>query len=124
MVFLKREDDFRNLLFDKDGILSKKESIDQEIEDLILENENLTRGIRDNQSNIILHRSHWEETRTHIVELEKKLLESNSRLENQQKEIAVLDERIGEIQKRILGAKEQESVIREKKMDWKRKSKF
>ncbi|XDD55512.1 chromosome segregation SMC family protein [Leptospira sp. WS4.C2] len=113
--FLKREDDFRNLLFDKDGILSKKESIDQAIEDLILENENLTRGIRDNQSNIILHRSHWEDTRTHIVELEKKLLESNSRLENQQKEIAVLDERIGEIQKRILGAKEQESVIREKK---------
>lgn len=113
--FLKKEDDFRNLLFDKDGILSKKESIDQEIEDLILENENLTRGIRDNQSNIILFRNQWEETRTQIVELEKKLLESNSRLENQQKEISVLEERIGEIQLRISGAKEQESVIREKK---------
>lgn len=115
LTFLKNEDEFRNMLFDKDGILSKKEGLDQEIEDIILENENLTRGIRDSQSNISIFRENLEETRTLIIDLDKKLLESNSRWENQMKEIGTLLERIGEINTRIEATKDQEIVIRSKR---------
>lgn len=113
--FLRNEDEFRNMLFDKDGILSKKESLDQEIEDLILENENLTRKIRESQNKIVSHREDLDGTKSAIVELEKKQLESKSRLENQMKEISTLLERISEVSKRIESNKEQEIVIRGKR---------
>ncbi len=103
------------MLFDKDGILSKKESLDQEIEDLILENENLTRKIRESQNKIVSHREDLDGTKSAIVELEKKQLESKSRLENQMKEISTLLERISEVSKRIESNKEQEIVIRGKR---------
>ncbi|TGN20047.1 chromosome segregation SMC family protein [Leptospira idonii] len=113
--FLEKEDSFRNLLFDKDGVLSKKELVDQEIEDLLLENENLTRNIRESQAQILVFRNEWEDTRNIIVDLEKKLLESQGRMENQTKQLLGLEERIVEIQKRISATKEQEASIREKR---------
>ncbi|BDA78434.1 chromosome partition protein Smc [Leptospira kobayashii] len=114
-VFLEKEDSFRNLLFDKDGVLSKKEVVDQDIEDLLLENENLTRSIRESQTLILSLRNHWETARNQIVDLDKKILETQSRIDNQTRQTIELNDRIAEIFKRIASSKEQESGIREKR---------
>ncbi|TGN11992.1 chromosome segregation SMC family protein [Leptospira ilyithenensis] len=114
-VFLQKEDSFRNLLFDKDGVLSKKEVVDQDIEDLLLENENLTRSIRESQALILSLRNHWETARNLIVDLDKKVLETQSRIDNQTRQTVELNDRIAEIFKRIASSKEQETGIREKR---------
>jgi len=114
-VFLQKEDSFRNLLLDKDGVLSKKEVVDQDIEDLLLENENLTRSIRESQTLILTLRNDWEHARNQIVDLDKKILETQSKIDNQTRQSTELNNRIAEIFKRIATSKEQEAGIREKR---------
>jgi chromosome segregation protein len=113
--FLQREDSFRDLLFDKDGVLSKKEVVDQDIEDLLLDNENLTRNIRESQALIVSLRNQLDETKNGIVDLEKRMLETQSKIENYLRQKMDLEERQDEIQKRISLTKDQESGIREKR---------
>ncbi len=113
--FLEREDSFRDLLFDKDGVLSKKEIVDQEIEDLLLENENLTRNIRECQASIVIFRGSLDETKNSIVDLEKRMLETQGRIENYNRQFKDLEVRLVEIQKRVASTKDQETGIREKR---------
>jgi chromosome segregation protein len=113
--FLEREDGFRNLLFDKDGVLSKKEFVDQEIEDLLLENENLTRGIRESHTAIVGFRAELDETRNNIVDFEKRMLETQSKIENFLQKTKDIESRLLEIEKRINHTRDQESGIREKR---------
>jgi chromosome segregation protein len=113
--FLEREDSFRDLLFDKDGVLSKKEVVDQEIEDLLLENENLTRNIRESQAAIVNFRIYLDDTKNNIVELEKRMLETQGKIENYARQTKDLEARLVEIHKRISHTKEQEAGIREKR---------
>ncbi len=113
--FIEREDSFRDLLFDKDGVLSKKEIVDQEIEDLLLENENFTRNIRECQSSIVIFRGSLDETKNSIVDLEKRMLETQGRIENFIRQMRDLEIRHIEIQKRITLTKDQEVGIKEKR---------
>jgi len=115
IVFLASEDRFRDLLFDKDGVLSKKEIVDQDIEDLLLENENFTRNIRESQTAIVNYRTNLDETRNSIVEMEKRMLETQSKIENYARHKNDLDSRLLEIQKRINQTKEQDDGIRGKR---------
>ncbi|EMG12272.1 hypothetical protein LEP1GSC151_1347 [Leptospira interrogans serovar Grippotyphosa str. LT2186] len=62
----------RNILFDRDGFLSRKETLDQQIEDLILENENLTRSIKDSGLKIESLRENLEANKEQTVFLEKR----------------------------------------------------
>ncbi|GBF49504.1 chromosome segregation ATPase [Leptospira ryugenii] len=113
--FLVGEDRFRDLLFDKDGVMAKKEALDQEIEDLLLTNENLTRAVRDSQANIVKMRGIWEETRNQMVELEKRMLETQSQVENFTQRTTDLQNRIDEVKKRISSSRDQEIGIRNKR---------
>lgn len=70
--FVHLEDMIRNILFDRDGFLSRKETLDQQIEDLILENENLTRSIKDSGLKIESLRESLEANKEQTVFLEKK----------------------------------------------------
>lgn len=76
--FVHLEDMIRNILFDRDGFLSRKETLDQQIEDLILENENLTRSIKDSGLKIESLRENLEANKEQTVFLEKKVLELSS----------------------------------------------
>lgn len=77
--FLSIEDLFRSILFDKDGMLSQKEFFDQKIEDLILENDKLSRNIKESFEVIDKLRLELDEKKEEIVSLEKKILEMESK---------------------------------------------
>lgn len=77
---LNLEDIFRNLILDKDGLLSKKEVIDSEIEDLILQNENFSREISNSNLNLENLRNNLESTKEEIVKLEKLVLELEGKI--------------------------------------------
>jgi chromosome segregation protein len=66
------DDHFRSMFLDKDGILSKKEDLDRKMEDLILENENLTRANRESHQEIERLRISIEEKNEGLVLVEKK----------------------------------------------------
>ncbi len=74
------EDIFRTLILDKDGLLSKKEAIDSEIEDLILQNENFSRDISKSNEEIETLRTNLENTKEEIVKLEKLVLELEGKI--------------------------------------------
>ncbi|EMO30171.1 hypothetical protein LEP1GSC170_0056, partial [Leptospira interrogans serovar Bataviae str. HAI135] len=76
--FVHLEDMIRNILFDRDGFLFRKETLDQQIEDLILENENLTRSTKDSGFKIESLRESLEANKEQTVFLEKKVLELSS----------------------------------------------
>lgn len=106
--FIEMEDVFRDILLDKDGLLAQKESIDSEIEDLILENENLSRKIKEANSNIESMRYALEEKKEEIVKLEKSILEMEgknaSALDARDKELRIkheAGERIANFEKSI-----------------------
>lgn len=116
--YFSLEDSIRSLLFDRDGFLSQKEGLDQEIEDLILENENLTRSIKESGLAIESLREEAENIREKIVYLEKRILELNSERNAKLESGKSLSERIEETQKRILAAQESIKTLGFKKTEF------
>lgn len=116
--YFSLEDSIRSLLFDRDGFLSQKEGLDQEIEDLILENENLTRSIKESGLAIEALREEAENIREKIVYLEKRILELNSEKNAKLESAKSLSVRIEETQKRILGAQESIKTLGVKKTEF------
>lgn len=116
--YFSLEDSIRSLLFDRDGFLSQKEGLDQEIEDLILENENLTRSIKESGLAIESLREEAENIREKIVYLEKRILELNSERNAKLDSGKSLSERIEETQKRILAAQESIKTLGFKKTEF------
>lgn len=80
--FIEIEDIFRDIIFDKDGMLSKKEGLDSKIEELIQYNDTLTEKIRENAKNIDDLYYRINEIKEEIVKLEKYILEMNSKKES------------------------------------------
>jgi chromosome segregation protein len=80
--FIEIEDVFRDIIFDKDGMLSKKEGLDSKIEELIQYNDSLTEKIRENAKNIDDLYLRINEIKEEIVKLEKYILEMNSKKES------------------------------------------
>ena len=80
--FIEIEDVFRDIIFDKDGMLSKKEGLDSKIEELIQYNDSLTEKIRENGKNIDDLYVRINEIKEEIVKLEKYILEMNSKKES------------------------------------------
>ncbi len=115
--FIENEDRFRSMLFAKDGILSKKESVDQAIEDLLLENENLTRGIRNSQNLMSAYRHSLEENRSSTVDLEKKSLETQAKKDVLLQKVESLLARMAEATSRIQSAEEQNATLVAKKQE-------
>ncbi|MEM7180135.1 MAG: AAA family ATPase [Spirochaetota bacterium] len=74
--FLNIEDLLRSILFDKDGMLAQKEAIDSKIEELILENENFSRSIKESFTKVEDLRANLEEKKEEVNLLEKKILEA------------------------------------------------
>ncbi len=95
------DDHFRSMFLDKDGILSKKEDLDRKMEDLILENENLTRANRESHQEIESLRSSIEEKNEELVLVEKRSLETNSKQNFLKNNLTVFETREKEIQERI-----------------------
>ncbi|PKA16941.1 chromosome segregation SMC family protein [Leptospira haakeii] len=116
--YFSLEDSIRTLLFDRDGFLSQKEGLDQEIEDLILENENLTRSIKESGLSIESLREEAENIREKIVYLEKRILELNSEKNSKLESAKSLSVRIEETQKRILAAQESIKTLGAKKTEF------
>lgn len=116
--YFSLEDSIRTLLFDRDGFLSQKEGLDQEIEDLILENENLTRSIKESGLAIESLREEAENIREKIVYLEKRILELNSEKNSKLESAKSLTVRIEETQKRILAAQESIKTLGAKKTEF------
>ncbi|PJZ66212.1 chromosome partitioning protein ParA [Leptospira wolffii] len=116
--YFSLEDSIRSMLFDRDGFLSQKEGLDQEIEDLILENENHTRSIKESGITIETLREEVESIREKIVFLEKRILELNSERNSKVEGAKSLSERIEEARKRILTAQESEKNHNSKKSEF------
>ncbi|TGL46634.1 chromosome partitioning protein ParA [Leptospira wolffii] len=116
--YFSLEDSIRSMLFDRDGFLSQKEGLDQEIEDLILENENHTRSIKESGITIETLREEVESIREKIVFLEKRILELNSERNSKVEGSKSLSERIEEARKRILTAQESEKNHNSKKSEF------
>ncbi|MGJ4789640.1 chromosome partitioning protein ParA [Leptospira koniambonensis] len=116
--YFSLEDSIRSLLFDRDGFLSQKEGLDQEIEDLILENENLTRSIKESGLAIESLREEAENIREKIVYLEKRILELNSEKNAKLESAKSLTVRIEETQKRIIAAQESIKTLGVKKTEF------
>jgi len=113
--FLNIEDVFRTLFFDKDGMLAQKESIDQKVEDLLLENENFSRLIKDSFSRIEALRIELEEKKNHVTELEKKTLELQGKHNSLKESVGKNLSTQKEIQARITNANGSIAALEEKK---------
>ncbi len=118
--FVHLEDMIRNILFDRDGFLSRKEALDQQIEDLILENENLTRGIKDSGLKIESLRESLEANKEQTVFLEKKVLELGSERNSRLEAGKAIQLRKEEIQRRIQTAKDSIQNVISKKQEFER----
>lgn len=118
--FVHLEDMIRNILFDRDGFLSRKETLDQQIEDLILENENLTRSIKDSGLKIESLRESLEANKEQTVFLEKKVLELGSEKNSRLEAAKAIQLRKEEIEKRIQNAKDSIQNVISKKQEFER----
>ncbi|TGK10102.1 chromosome partitioning protein ParA [Leptospira fletcheri] len=116
--YFSLEDGLRSLLFDRDGFLSQKEGLDQELEDLILENENHTRSIKESGVSIELLREDVEGNKERTVDFEKRILELNSERNGKIESSKSISERIAEVEKRILSAKESTKTLLVKKTEF------
>jgi chromosome segregation protein len=116
--FLEIEDIFRDIIFDKDGMLSKKEILDVKIEDLIQSNDSLTENIRENTKNIDELYIRINEIKEEIVRLEKYILEMNSKKEslNEQKKSITLF--LNDTESRILTSKKSIESIQNRKKSY------
>ncbi|MCX7999489.1 MAG: chromosome partitioning protein ParA, partial [Leptospiraceae bacterium] len=113
--FLDIEDIFRDILFDKEGMLAQKQNLDQKIEEIILRNDELTNKIRENNQKIQTIREAISQNKEEVYNLEKQILEWKTRLlsyeENklsQKRQIEETNFRITQIQSTI-------STLNEKK---------
>ncbi len=116
--FLEIEDIFRDIIFDKDGMLSKKEILDLKIEDLIQSNDSLTENIRENTKHIDELYVRINEIKEEIVKLEKYILEMNSKKESlneQKKSITVF---LSDTESRIFASKKSIETIQNRKKNY------
>ena len=109
------EDVFRDILFDKDGMLVRKESMDQKIEDLILENDNLTSRIRENNGKIEDLREQLSTNKDEIYNLEKQATELKSKHEGLVSNRDKVLQMIEEVGHRISGFESSMNSINERK---------
>jgi chromosome segregation protein len=80
--FIEMEDIFRDILFDKDGMLFQKEALDGKIESTLKNNDELGDKIRENSKKIEELYIRSTDTKEEIVKLEKYVLEMNSKKES------------------------------------------
>ncbi|PJZ70344.1 chromosome partitioning protein ParA [Leptospira perolatii] len=116
--YFELEDSLRSMLFDRDGFLSQKEALDQEIEDLILENENHTRSIKESGLLIGSIREELEENRERTVFLEKRTLELTSERNGKLEASKTFSARITEAEDRIRISKESILNLENKKSEF------
>ncbi len=116
--FLEMEDVFRDILFDKEGMLAQKQNLDQRIEDLILKNDELSNKIRENNQSIENLREAISQNKEEVYNLEKQILEWKTRLVsfeenkiNQTKQIEEVNQRIQQYQSNI-------NLLNEKKQQY------
>jgi chromosome segregation protein len=100
--FLEMDDVFRDILFDKDGMLVRKEVLDQTIEELILENDNHSQSIREKNKRIEEVRFSLEENKEEVYKLEKLVLEMKSKLSSSDENKEKIQLMIKETSERIL----------------------
>jgi len=100
--FLELEDVFRDILFDKDGMLAKKQSLDQQIEDLLLENDNLVSKIRENNLKMEELRTAISSNKDEVYGLEKQVLEFRGVLHSKEENKLTQEKIAQEIKERIL----------------------
>ncbi|MCB1189573.1 MAG: AAA family ATPase [Leptospiraceae bacterium] len=112
ITLLSYEDIFRNILLDKDGMLAQKNTIDNKIEELKIENETLSNIIKDSVEANEGLRKLLDEKKESIQDLEKKILEMetkrNACLDSMQKNLKdreELDVKILSIKNSIEGVK-------------------
>lgn len=117
LSFVAEEDRFRHLLFDKDGILSKKEAMDQSIEDLLLSSDNHTREIRKGKERIEELRSEWEILRNQASEWGKDRLATLGQEQLTKEKREGLLHRIKESQDRLFGYKANQNSLQTKKVE-------
>ncbi|NCN08806.1 MAG: AAA family ATPase [Leptospira sp.] len=118
LSYTEIDDHFRSMFLDKDGILSKKEELDRKMEDLILENENLTRLNRNSHEEIENLRVSIEEKNVELIEIEKKNLEINSKQDLLKNNLISLENREKEIQERMKAMTESIESIKERKKEF------
>lgn len=99
--FINIEDLFRTILFDKDGMLARKESMDQKIEELILENENYSRMIKESFARVETLRSTLEEKKEQVNFLEKKILEAQGQQNTLKETIRTVSSALTELSTKI-----------------------
>ncbi|MDX1957228.1 MAG: AAA family ATPase [Leptospiraceae bacterium] len=85
--FLQMEDVFRDILFDKDGMLSHKEALDSKMEELVLLNDSYQMNIREKNKRIEETRVLLEENKEEVYNLEKLVLEINSKINSTQENL-------------------------------------
>lgn len=115
---LSYEDVFRDILFDKDGMLSQKNTIDQKIEELRVENETLSETIKKAITENETFRKLLEEKKDTIQNLEKKILEMetkrNACLDSMEKSLQEREE----LDIKILAIKNSIEAVKSKKNEY------
>ena len=77
--YLSIDDVFRSLFLDENGVFSRKESIDQTIEDILLSNEIQYRSKKEKQDQLEKCVLQAEEIKERISTIEKNIIETNSK---------------------------------------------
>lgn len=118
--FLDIEDIFRDILFDKEGMLAQKQNLDQKIEDIILRNDELTNKIRENNQKIETIREAISQNKEEVYNLEKQILEWKTRLIsfeenklNQKRQLEETYSRITQIQTVITSLNDKKQQVEE-----------
>lgn len=113
--FIEMEDIFRDILFDKDGMLFKKENLDGMIESILSKNDSLGERIRENSKKIEELYIRTTEIKEEIVRLEKYILEMNSKKMNLNEQLKSIQKFISESEGRINSASKSIESIKERK---------
>ena len=109
------EDIFRDILFDKDGMLFQKEALDGKIETTLKNNDELGDKIRENSKQIEELYNRSTETKEEIVKLEKYILEMNSKKESLNEQLKSTLRFLSETDTRINTSKKSIENIKERK---------
>ncbi|NBO39877.1 chromosome partitioning protein ParA, partial [bacterium] len=113
--FIEMEDIFRDILFDKDGMLFQKEALDGKIETTLKNNDELGDKIRENSKQIEELYNRSTETKEEIVKLEKYILEMNSKKESLNEQLKSTLRFLSETDTRINTSKKSIENIKERK---------
>lgn len=117
-VYMDIDDHFRSMFLDKGGVLSRKGELDRRLEDLILENENLSGSNKESHAKIESLRVLKQEKSESIVSLEKRSLEISSREINLQENKSKFLVRSKEIQTKIQAIQESRNQTVVKKREF------